>query len=91
LRFRDQKRYADRCATHRTKPGDRTPSSSPKAPWADKKVVTAVFDFSFMGGSMGMAVGEGIVTAARRGRGIQASLIVLPASGGRACRKALCR
>jgi acetyl-CoA carboxylase carboxyl transferase subunit beta len=35
-----------------------------------------------MGGSMGVAVGEGLLTAARRALEDRASLIVIPASGG---------
>ena len=38
---------------------------------------------SFMGGSMGVAVGEGILTAARPGgRASGAALIIFPSSGG---------
>jgi len=47
-----------------------------------EKAVTAVFDFSFMGGSMGAAVGEGIVKAAETALKENAALIVVPASGG---------
>ena len=46
------------------------------------KTVIAVFDFTFMGGSMGMGVGEAIVTAARRAVATKSAFIVLPASGG---------
>jgi acetyl-CoA carboxylase carboxyl transferase subunit beta len=46
------------------------------------KAVIAVFDFAFMGGSMGMAVGEAILTAARRAVMAHAPLIVIPSSGG---------
>ena len=42
----------------------------------------AVFDFSFMGGSMGIAVGEGIVAAAELASVQDAALIIVPASGG---------
>src|SRR3546814_13714791 len=44
--------------------------------------VVAAFDFAFMGGSMGTAVGEGILAAARLAVLQQAPLIVIPASGG---------
>ena len=46
------------------------------------KVVIAAFDFSFMGGSMGVAVGEAFVAAARLAVLQQAPLIAIPASGG---------
>ena len=45
-------------------------------------VVIGVFDFSFMGGSMGTAVGEGIVAAAELAILQDAALIMIPASGG---------
>ena len=44
--------------------------------------VVAAFDFGFMGGSMGVAVGEGLLAAARRAVEREAALIVVPASGG---------
>jgi acetyl-CoA carboxylase carboxyl transferase subunit beta len=44
--------------------------------------VIAVFDFEFMGGSMGLAVGEGLLAAARLAILQEAPLIVIPASGG---------
>jgi acetyl-CoA carboxylase carboxyl transferase subunit beta len=45
-------------------------------------VVIAALDFSFMGGSMGVGVGEGLVTAARLAVVQNAPLIVVPSSGG---------
>src|SRR5436305_730569 len=45
-------------------------------------IMIAAFDFGFMGGSMGLAVGEALVAAARRAAEREAALIVLPASGG---------
>ena len=45
-------------------------------------VVIAVLDFEFMGGSMGVAVGEGILAAARLAVLQRAPLIVVPSSGG---------
>jgi acetyl-CoA carboxylase carboxyl transferase subunit beta len=44
--------------------------------------VIAAFDFDFMGGSMGIAVGEGIVAAAKLAVLQQAALIIVPSSGG---------
>ncbi len=83
LRFRDRRRYAERLreaqATH--------------GPGSDAVVVAhgrvgghaaviAAFDFGFMGGSMGIAAGEAIVSAARLAVMQEAALIVVPASGG---------
>ena len=44
--------------------------------------VVAVFDFTFMGGSMGVAVGEAIIAASRLAVLQEAALIVATASGG---------
>src|SRR5260221_6037713 len=44
--------------------------------------VLALLDFSFMGGSMGTAVGEGLVMAAELAVARKAPLIVFSASGG---------
>ena len=44
--------------------------------------VVAAFDFGFMGGSMGIAVGEAFVAAARVAVERRAALIVVPSSGG---------
>ncbi len=44
--------------------------------------MVAAFNFEFMGGSMGMAVGEGLVAAADLAVSRKAALIAMPASGG---------
>jgi acetyl-CoA carboxylase carboxyl transferase subunit beta len=82
LRFKDQRRYADRLRDAQNKTGRQDAIIVAEGTMGGQKVVAAVFDFSFMGGSMGMAVGEGIVTGARRAIATKASFIVLPASGG---------
>jgi acetyl-CoA carboxylase carboxyl transferase subunit beta len=83
LKFRDRKRYADRLKEAHGKNG----ANSDALVVAHGKVggqeaVVAAFDFSFMGGSMGIAVGEGLVAAARLAVLQEAPLIVIPASGG---------
>ena len=47
-----------------------------------KKVTVAIFDFNFMGGSMGMAAGEAIVTACNYARNNNLPLIIFSSSGG---------
>ena len=42
----------------------------------------AAFDFQFMGGSMGMAVGDGLIAAAKEAVQRRAALVAVPASGG---------
>ena len=83
LKFRDRRRYTDRLkeAQARTDTG-RDALVVAHGTLAGFPTVIAAFDFEFMGGSMGMAVGEGLVAAARRAIERAAALIVVPASGG---------
>jgi acetyl-CoA carboxylase carboxyl transferase subunit beta len=83
LRFRDKKRYSERLREGQTALG----AGSDAVALGEGRIggiaaVVAAFDFGFMGGSMGMAVGEGLLAAARRAVEHQAVLIVVPASGG---------
>ncbi len=83
LRFRDRKRYTERLREGQAALG----AGSDAVAVASGRIggiaaVVAAFDFDFMGGSMGVAVGEGLIAAARRGVEHEAALIVVPASGG---------
>jgi len=84
LRFRDSKRYTDRLKEAHAKNGangdDALAVAHGKIGGID--AVAAVFDFDFMGGSMGVAVGEGLIAAARLAVLQEAPLVVVPASGG---------
>jgi acetyl-CoA carboxylase carboxyl transferase subunit beta len=82
LRFRDQKRYTDKLkeARDKTKLDDAILVGHGEV--AGRKAVVAAMDFSFLGGSMGAAVGEGIVAAARLAVMQKAPLIIYSASGG---------
>ncbi len=82
LKFKDRKRYADRIKESRAKTGREDAIIVARGTMGSLPVVIAAFDFSFMGGSMGAAVGEGIVAAAKTAVHDGAALIVIPASGG---------
>lgn len=82
LKFRDQKRYTERLKDAQSKTGRSDALMAGEGSLGGHKAVIAVFDFSFMGGSMGMAVGEAIVTAARRAVELHAPFVIVPASGG---------
>ena len=82
LKFRDSKRYADRLREARAKCGARDAAAVAHGAIGGRDAVACAFDFSFMGGSMGLAVGEAVVSAARLAVLQQAPLIVFPASGG---------
>ena len=83
LKFRDRKRYADRLKESQAKnSGSRDALVVAHGQIGSVPAVMAVFDFDFMGGSMGIAVGEGLLSAARLAVLQEAALIVVPSSGG---------
>ncbi len=82
LRFRDQKKYADRLRDAREKTGLEDAVLVAHGPIGGHRAVVVAMAFEFMGGSMGAAVGEAIVSAARLAVLQQAPLIVFTASGG---------
>lgn len=82
LRFRDRERYTDRLKKARSKTGKQDAIVVAHGSIGGNKAVIACFDFAFMGGSMGIAVGEGLVAAARLAVLQEAALIAVPASGG---------
>ena len=82
LKFRDQKKYTDRIKAARDKTGEQDAILVAHGRLGGVQTVIAVFDFEFQGGSMGVAVGEALIAAARLAVLQQAPLIVIPASGG---------
>lgn len=82
LKFRDSKRYTDRLKDAQNKTGSKDAITVAHGKMGDRDAVVAAFNFDFMGGSMGMAVGEGLITAARLAVMQRAPLIAVPASGG---------
>lgn len=82
LKFKDRKKYTDRLRDTRTKTGREDAIVVAKGTISGQKAVIAAFDFNFMGGSMGAAVGEGLVQAAEAAIKDKAALIAIPASGG---------
>jgi len=82
LKFRDSKRYTDRLKEYRDKTHLDDAIVVAHGSIGGHRAVVAVMAFSFMGGSMGAAVGEGIVAAAKLAILQDAPLIVFTASGG---------
>jgi acetyl-CoA carboxylase carboxyl transferase subunit beta len=82
LRFRDQRRYADRLREAQVKAAMDDAVAVAHGTIEGQRAVVAAFEFAFMGGSMGAGVGEAIVTAARLAVLQDAPLIVFTASGG---------
>lgn len=82
LKFKDRKKYADRLKEYQNKIKEKDAIIVAKGKIGGQNAVIAAFNFAFMGGSMGTAVGEGIVKAAETAVKNKAALIAIPASGG---------
>lgn len=82
LKFRDRKKYTDRLRESQGKTGRDDAIVVAHGAMGGKDVVMAAFDFDFMGGSMGQAVGDGLLTASKLAVLKKAPLVVIPASGG---------
>jgi acetyl-CoA carboxylase carboxyl transferase subunit beta len=82
LKFRDQRRYADRLKDARTKTGLNDAVKLGYGRLDGTAAVIGVQDFDFMGGSLGMAAGEAIIkgldTAVEKG----CPFVLFAASGG---------
>ncbi len=82
LNFKDSKRYVDRLRGYRKLTQHNDAIEVCYGELGGIKTVIAALDFSFMGGSMGTAVGEGIVKAAEFAIKTSSPLIIISASGG---------
>ena len=82
LRFKDQRRYAERLKEAQAKSGMEDAVMVGHGAIAGQRAVVAVFEFAFMAGSMGAGVGEALVTAARLAVLQDAPLVVFASSGG---------
>lgn len=82
LKFRDSKRYPDRLKEAQQRTGAQDAIQAAFGRLDGLPVVVAVMDFAFLGGSMGTAVGEGILVAAREAVRRRAAFIVFTSSGG---------
>ncbi|TNF21830.1 MAG: acetyl-CoA carboxylase carboxyltransferase subunit beta [Rhodobacteraceae bacterium] len=82
LHFRDQKRYPDRMKDARRKTGEREAMLVAQGEIGRTPIVAAAQDFSFMGGSMGMYVGNAIIAAAERAVKAKCPMILFSAAGG---------
>lgn len=82
LKFKDKKKYVDRLKEAQSRTGEKDAIIVAEGEVGGMPTVIAAFNFDFMGGSMGAAVGEGIVRAAETAVAKNAALIAIPASGG---------
>ncbi len=82
LEFKDSKSYRSRIDAAVAKGGSKDAIICGEGEVDGLAVQLAVFDFSFMGGSMGSVVGEKITRAIERGLEQKAPVIIVSASGG---------
>ena len=82
LGFKDEKKYVDRLKDARRKTGKQDAMQVAVGEIEGEAAVVAVQDFDFMGGSMGMALGEAMIRAAETAVAEKAPLVVFTASGG---------
>jgi acetyl-CoA carboxylase carboxyl transferase subunit beta len=82
LHFRDQKRYPDRMKAAQRATNEPEAMLVAEGEIGRTPIVAAAQDFTFMGGSMGMFVGNAIIAAAQRAVEMGRPLILFSAAGG---------
>ena len=82
LKFRDQKRYTDRIKAARTATHESDALINARGTIDGEAAVVGVQDFAFMGGSMGLAVGEAFVRGVENAIADKAPYIIFTAAGG---------
>lgn len=82
LKFRDQKRYPDRMRAAQKKTGEAEAMLVAAGEIGRTPIIAAAQDFSFMGGSMGMYVGNAIIAAAEEAVRLKRPLVLFSAAGG---------
>lgn len=82
LKFKDQRRYVERLKLARTETGDQDALVVACGKLGGMETVIAVQNFAFLGGSMGLGVGEAMIAAAKKALKLKSALIVFTAAGG---------
>jgi acetyl-CoA carboxylase carboxyl transferase subunit beta len=82
LKFRDTKKYVDRLKTARANNTHPDAFTAALGAIEGVRAVVGVQDFMFMGGSMGMAVGEAFVAAAERALDERCGFVAITGAGG---------
>src|SRR5690606_36042538 len=82
LKFRDQKRYTDRLKENRAKTGFEDSVLVATGKLYQRDTTVAVQDFDFIGGSLGMAAGQGIITGLETAANRKTPFVLFVASGG---------
>lgn len=89
LKFRDLKKYKDRLSAAQQETGEKEALVVVRGELCSLSVVVAAFEYGFIGGSMGSAVGERFVRAVNTCIELRSPLICFSASGGARMQEAL--
>jgi len=89
LKFRDLKKYKDRISVAQKETGEKEALVVMRGELCGMPIVAAAFEYGFIGGSMGAAVGERFVRAVNTSIELRAPLICFSASGGARMQEAL--
>lgn len=82
LKFRDSKRYTDRLKDARSKTGEDEAVHVAQGKVNGMDLTVAIQDFAFVGGSLGMAVGEAILSGMMKAVEDKTPFVMFAASGG---------
>lgn len=82
LKFKDSKRYKDRILAAQKQTDENDALIAFSGELFEKPLVSAAFEFSYMGGSMGAVVGEKFVQAVEKAIELNAPFVCFAASGG---------
>ena len=82
LKFRDIKRYSDRLKEYKAKTGGVESMVLAAGLLEGQEITTAVHDFGFIGGTLGVAAGEAIVAGLTRALERRTPFVIFTASGG---------
>ncbi len=82
LKFRDTKKYVDRIKTARATTGEHDALVNVRGRISKHRAVVGIQDFAFMGGSMGVGVGEAFVAGIEAAIADQCPYIIFTAAGG---------
>ena len=82
LKFRDTKKYVDRIKAARASTGEQDALINARGTIMGHKAVVGVQDFAYMGGSMGVAVGEAFIAGATAAIDDKCPYIIFTAAGG---------
>lgn len=82
LKFKDSKKYSERIKAAQERTGEEEAVQVVYGKIGGNKCCSVFFDFDFMGGSMGSAVGEGIIAGTEYALKKSSAFLTVPCSGG---------